>query len=253
MTDETEIPEHIALLWGTRETTRRGPKPTLTVDDITRAAIAVADAEGLAAVSMAKVAGHLGNSTMALYRYVKSKSELLMLMSDAALEPPPVFPDDIGWREGLRLWAHEIIKAVAQHPWYHEIPVSAPPFGPHNLLWFDRGLAMLGETELYEPEKAGVVMGLLTFLRGEYQLRAQLAAGYAENPAAFGRQYHTALSTLLDPSDFPALTKLVASGVFDQESLWAEGEVDTDFDFSLQLYLDGVAAYLERRSGSGNQ
>ncbi|MBE1465257.1 TetR/AcrR family transcriptional regulator [Kibdelosporangium phytohabitans] len=249
MTDQTGVPEHIALLWGKRETPRRGPKPTLTLDDITRAAIAVADADGLAAVSMAKVAAHLGNSTMALYRHVKSKGELLMLMADAALEPPPRFPDDLGWREGLRAWAKAIIGAVAKHPWYHEIPVSAPPFGPHNLMWFDRGLATLAETDLLEPEKAGIVMGLLTFLRGEYQLRAQLSAGYAENPDAFGRQYHTALTALLDPREYPALTKLVASGVFDHDSLWAEGEVDTDFDFSLQLYLDGIAGYLERRSG----
>lgn len=248
MTDETDLPEHIALLWGARETPRRGPKPTLTVEDITRAGIAVADAEGLAAVSMAKVAAHLGNSTMALYRHVKSKGELLMLMGDAALEPPPQFPKGVAWREALGLWAHAIIKAVAKHPWYHEIPVSAPPFGPNNLLWFDRGLATLGDTDLLEPEKAGIVMGLLTFLRGEYQLRAQLSAGFVENPAAFGRQYHTALTQLLDPREFPALTKLVASGVFDEESLWDEGEVDTDFDFSLQLYFDGVAAYIEKRS-----
>ncbi|ONI84442.1 TetR family transcriptional regulator [Actinosynnema sp. ALI-1.44] len=251
MTDETELPDHIALLWGTRETARRGPKRTLTPSEITRAAIAVADTEGLAAVSMAKVAAQLGNSTMALYRYVKSKSELLMLMADAALEPPPPFPEGIGWREGLHLWSHAIMKAVAQHPWYHEIPVSAPPFGPHNLLWYDRGLATLGETDLSEPEKAGIVMGLLTFVRGEYQLRAQLSAGFQENPAAFGRQYHAVLTRLLDPSQYPALTKLVAAGVFDQDSLWAEGDIDTDFDFSLQLYLDGVAAYLERRAGSG--
>lgn len=248
MTDQTEVPEPIALLWGKRETPRRGPKPTLTLDDITRAAIAVADADGLAAVSMAKVAAHLGNSTMALYRHVRSKNELLTLMADAALEAPPRFPADVRWRDGLHRWARAIIKAAAAHPWYHEIPVSTPPVGPHNLLWFDRGLATLARTNLTEPEKAGVVMGLLTFVRGEYQLRAQLSAGFAENPAAFGRQYHAALTKLLDPREYPALTRLVASGVFDQDALWVEGEIDTDFEFSLQLYLDGVAAYLARRA-----
>ncbi|MCE7006288.1 TetR/AcrR family transcriptional regulator [Kibdelosporangium philippinense] len=248
MTDETELPEHIALLWGARETARRGPKPALTVREITMAAMAIADAEGLAAVSMAKVAAHLGNSTMALYRYVKSKRELLMLMGDAALSPPPEFPPDVGWREGLETWAKAIFVAVSSHPWFHEIPISAPPFGPHNLMWFDRGLATLGETELSEPEKAGVVMGLLTLLRGEYALRAQLAAGHKEDPTAFGRQYHNALTQLLDPREFPALTKLVAAGVFDEESLWDEEGIDTDFEFSLHLYLDGVATYLERRA-----
>ncbi|CAM4109625.1 TetR/AcrR family transcriptional regulator [Kibdelosporangium persicum] len=248
MADDTELPEPVALLWGMRETPRRGPKPTLTVEDIIRAAVAVADAEGLAAVSMAKVAAHLGNSTMALYRHVKSKSELIMLMADAALEPPPEFPPGAGWRDGLVHWGHAIMAALAKHPWYTEIPVNAPPFGPHNLMWFDRGLAVLADTGLSEQEKAGIVMGLLTFVRGETQLRISLRAGFEENPAAFSRQYHTVLTRVLDPREFPALTKLVAAGVFDAESLWDEGDQDTEFDFSLQLYLDGVEAHIERRS-----
>src|SRR5688500_19795255 len=120
MTDETGLPPEIALLWGAREAPRRGPKPTLTVDDITRAAIEVADAEGLKAVSMAKVAAHLGNSTMALYRHVKSKRELLLLMADAALEIPPKLPQDGDWRTNLKLWARNVMNAVGDHQWFAE-------------------------------------------------------------------------------------------------------------------------------------
>jgi AcrR family transcriptional regulator len=250
MTDETGLPREIALLWGARETPRRGPKPTLTVDDITRAAIEVADAEGLQAVSMAKVAAHLGNSTMALYRHVKSKRELLMLMADAAVAIPPELPQDDNWRANLKLWAQNVMKAVGEHRWYVEIPVSAPPFGPRNLMWFDSALSTLAHTDLTEPEKAGLVMGLMTYVRGSYRLNMELAAGFRESPASFGRQYHNALTQLVDPRQYPALSKLVASGVFDADSLWedeADG-MDTDFEFGLETYLDGVAAYLERRS-----
>jgi AcrR family transcriptional regulator len=84
--EQPELPADVALMWGLRDVTKRGPKPSLSVEDIVRAAIEIADAEGLAAVSMARVAERLGNSTMALYRHVKSKDELLILMSDAALE-----------------------------------------------------------------------------------------------------------------------------------------------------------------------
>ena len=98
MTDETGLPAEIALLWGLREAPRRGRKPSLTVQDVTRAAIEVADAEGLGAVSMARVAKQLGNSTMALYRYVESKESLLKLMADAALDEPD--PDAVVGRTG---------------------------------------------------------------------------------------------------------------------------------------------------------
>jgi hypothetical protein len=108
----------------------------------------------------------------------------------------------------------------------------------------------LAGTNLTEPEKAGLVMGLMTYVRGSYRLNMELAAGFRENPAAFGRQYHNALTQLVDPRQYPALSKLVASGVFDADSLW-EGEtdgMDADFEFGLETYLDGIAAYLERRS-----
>jgi AcrR family transcriptional regulator len=250
MTDETGLPPEIALLWGARETPRRGPKPTLTVDDITRAAIEIADAEGLQAVSMAKVASHLGNSTMALYRHVKSKRELLFLMADAALAVPPKLPQDGDWRKNMKQWARNVMNAVGEHYWFGEIPVSAPPFGPRNLMWFDSALSTLAQTNLTEPEKAGLVMGLMTYVRGGYRLNMELSAGFKENPAAFGRQYHNALSQLVDPRQYPALSKLIASGIFDEETLW-EGPsdgMDADFEFGLETYLDGIAAYLERRS-----
>ena len=86
------LPASVQLLWGLREPPRRGPKPSFTLGEVVAAAIDVADGEGLAAVSMARVAHQLGSSTMALYRYVASKDELLLLMSDAAVGPPPAFP-----------------------------------------------------------------------------------------------------------------------------------------------------------------
>jgi AcrR family transcriptional regulator len=249
MTDETELAPEIALLWNAQKVTRRGPKPTLTIDDIVNAAVAIADAEGLDAVSMARVAAHLGNSTMALYRHVKSKRDLLMLMSDCAIEEPPEFPADGDWRSNLEHWARSVMSAFGKHTWFATIPVTGPPFGPRNLKWFDRALSALGETALSEPEKTGIVMALMTYVRGGYKLHAELEAGFVENPAAFSRQYHTVLSRLVDPRDYPALSKVIAAGVFDADTLWEESEhgMDSDFDMGLQIFLDGIAVYLDRR------
>jgi AcrR family transcriptional regulator len=240
----SELPADVALMWRMRDASRRGPKPSLTVDDITRAAIEIADAEGLAAVSMARVAERLGNSTMALYRHVKSKDELLVLMSDAALERPEPLPEGVDWRTGLTFWAEGVLVAVRKHRWYSKLPISGPPAGPNNLAWLDSALGALEDTGLPEGAKVGVVMGLMTYVQGEIRLSLDLAAGYADNPAAFS-QYGAILARVVDPRQLPALAKVMDAGVFDTVGSF-EAESDEDFDFGLQLYLDGVAGFIDR-------
>lgn len=245
----SELPDDVALMWRLRDSGRRGPKPSLTIDDITRAAIELADAEGLAAVSMARVAERLGNSTMALYRHVKSKDELLVLMSDAALERPAPLPAGIDWRTGLTFWADGVITAIRKHPWYSKLPISGPPTGPNNLAWFDSALGALEHTGLAEEMKVGVVMGLMTYVQGEIRLTLDLAAGFADNPDAFSR-YGAVLARVVDPRQLPALARVLDAGVFDDTATFDE-ESDEDFDFGLQLYLDGVAGFIERVTQAG--
>ncbi|MFB6723830.1 TetR/AcrR family transcriptional regulator [Kribbella sp. NPDC056345] len=242
-----ELPPDVALMWRLRETPRRGPKPTLSLDDIVRAAIEIADEENdLAAVSMARVAERLGNSTMALYRHVKSKDELLVLMSDAALERPQPLPADVDWRTGLTFWADGVLTAIGKHRWYSKLPISGPPAGPNNLAWFDSALGALAGTGLPEEAKVGIAMGLITYVQGEIRMAMDLAAGFADNPDAF-RRYGATLSRVIDPRQMPALARVLDAGVFDEVGDF-EQESDQDFDFGLQLYLDGVAAFIERVS-----
>src|SRR5215207_6107774 len=89
----------LELLWGARRRPRRGPKPSLSVEQIVSAAVEVADDEGLAALSMQRVAERLGFTTMSLYRYVPGKGELIDLMLDAAFGRPPDPEDEApNWR-----------------------------------------------------------------------------------------------------------------------------------------------------------
>ncbi|MEI8411488.1 MULTISPECIES: TetR/AcrR family transcriptional regulator [unclassified Kribbella] len=242
----SELPADVALMWRLRDGSRRGPKPSLTIEDITRAAIEIADADGLAGVSMARVAERLGNSTMALYRHVKSKDELLVLMTDAALERPEPLPEGVDWRTGLTFWAEGVLVAVRKHRWYSKLPISGPPAGPNNLAWFDSALGALKDTGLPEEAKIGVVMGLMTYVHGEIRLSLDLAAGYADNPDAF-RRYGAILARVVDPRQLPALARVLDAGVFDSVAAFTE-ESDEDFDFGLQLYLDGVAGFIDRMS-----
>ncbi|WP_427889909.1 TetR/AcrR family transcriptional regulator [Kribbella sp. GL6] len=239
-----ELPADVAAMWRLRAAPRRGPKPSLMLDDIVRAAIELADAEDLAAVSMAKVAERLGNSTMALYRHVKSKDELLVMMSDAALERPEPLPEGVDWRTGLTFWADGVLTAIRRHKWYAKLPLSGPPAGPNNLAWFDSALGALKDTGLPEAAKVGVVMGLITFVQGEIRMAFDLAAGYADNPAAF-LQFGSTLRRVADPRVYPAVARTVEAGVFDEVGSFEE-DSEADFDFGLQLYLDGVAAFIER-------
>jgi AcrR family transcriptional regulator len=112
------------LLWGQRSAPKRGPRPTLTLDGITRTAIGIADAEGLAAVTMQRVAQVVGVTKMALYRYVPGKVELVALMTDAALGEPPALTGG-GWRERLDEWGRRMFGRFVAHSWTLETTVGA--------------------------------------------------------------------------------------------------------------------------------
>src|SRR4051812_50159401 len=90
---EPPLPASLEAAWGRRARPTRGPKPALSLERIVEAAVALAQAEGIGAVSMARGAGGLGSSPMSLYRYVAAKDEALALMGDASHGPGPQ-PDE---------------------------------------------------------------------------------------------------------------------------------------------------------------
>src|ERR1700761_6715795 len=113
----SEIPPSIELAWGRRDVGTRGPKRGLTLARIVDAGIEVALSDGVQALSMARVAGELGVGTMSLYRYVSAKDELLTLMVDTALGPPPPPDPQEDWLAGLTRWAEAVRAAYRRHPW----------------------------------------------------------------------------------------------------------------------------------------
>src|SRR6202046_2090148 len=116
--DEAGLPGAVAAAWGGRERPHKGPRPALSLPRIVAAAVRVADAEGLDAVSMGRVAAELGTAPMSLYRHVSAKEELLRLMVDAAWgdSPGPLAPGE-NWRPGLSRWAWALRDAGRRHPW----------------------------------------------------------------------------------------------------------------------------------------
>jgi AcrR family transcriptional regulator len=244
---KADLPRSLDLLWRRAGRRRAAVKQALSLERIVAAAIEVADAEGLAGLSMARVAEKLGCATMSLYRHVPSKEDLQVFMMDAAPgEPPDLAEAEADWRRGLERWAEALRAVYLRHPWALQISGSSPPLEPGQLAWLDRGLATLRATRLHPAEKLSVIMLLLYYVRGEAQLSAARARG-GEPDTAGDREvltrYGRTLAQLIDPGRLPALAEAIASGVFDPSR--GDTGASAHFEFGLARVLDGIAA-LER-------
>jgi AcrR family transcriptional regulator len=229
-----ELPAGLDRLWGRRDRPRRERRGGLTVERIVESAIEIADADGLEAVSMARVAERLGFTAMALYRHVAGKDELLVLMQEAALGPPPPFADGLeGWRPQLERWCTALLAVFNRHPWWLHVPISPPPPTPSQMAWLDYGLRALEDTPLEEGDKAAVMLMLNGLVTWEARLTAELGrhAPGTPDPQAV---YAQVARTLVEEERFPALARAVRAGIFEDQSL------ETDFAFSIATALDGV-------------
>src|SRR5262245_45380964 len=114
------------LLWEQSARPARKPRVGLSLDRIARAGIEIADAEGIDAISMQRVAGELGFTKMSLYRYVASKAELLAVMIDLAVgEPPDLGSVSGGWRARLEEVIRQVTDIWRRHPWLPVVTVGA--------------------------------------------------------------------------------------------------------------------------------
>jgi AcrR family transcriptional regulator len=243
MTDGQPLSPGIAAAWGRRAPAGRGPKPGLTLERIVAAAVAVADAEGLDAVSMNRVAKELKTGAMSLYRYVESKHELLALMIDAAIGEVPPTPAAGGWRPRLERWARATVTAMRAHPWSANAPIAGPPLAPHAVAWFEDALAALADTGLTEDEKPSVILMLSGYVSNHVTVMNQVAESFLRDGDAAMRGYADTLRALTDAERFPALHAILAAGVFDRAD-----PPDAEFEFGLQRILDGIAALIVSRN-----
>jgi AcrR family transcriptional regulator len=236
-----EAGEHarvLALLWERRPQPRRGPRPALSLEAIARAGIEVADADGIPAVTMQRVAAALGFTKMSLYRYVPGKVELVALMVDTALGEP-VSPDSVaaGWRPRLHDWATRMFDRFWRHPWALEATVGARPMGPNEIGWLEQAVAALSGTGLDGGEMLDVAVTLVGHVR---TIAQQGAAVAGETPE---RAMDAAMGALLHGREerFPALVAAL-------DSARRNGSQDQALEFGLNRILDGVELLIATRT-----
>ena len=161
----------IRRLWRHRgtplPTPRRGPRQQLSLDEILVTAIAIADEQGLEAVSTRAVAAAFGKTPMALYPYVGTKADLLDLMQDHACAPPPPADD-------LESWATALFELFLAHPWLAGRSWTRASPGPNERDWLEALLQIL-HTRGVAPEKQAP---MVTMLYATIQTCARTAADH---------------------------------------------------------------------------
>ncbi|MFC0533421.1 TetR/AcrR family transcriptional regulator [Phytohabitans kaempferiae] len=230
------IPDAIELAWRGKAQERPGPKPAFELHDIVDAAVEMADRHGLAEVSLAKVAAVLDCATTALYRYVRSKADLLILMRDRAAAPPDL-PAERGqeWPDRLRVIARELFAAYRAHPWMLDVPSTGPSTTPNELTWGEHILRALDDTTLGPVERLRVVTLVTGYTREQARLATviETAAGQADSPA-----YGAILRAFVTADRYPAFASILTLGALDGPVAYS----DDEFAFGLDRIIDGIAA-----------
>lgn len=235
----------LALLWGVPvDGGRRGPRPGLDVDAVTTAAIALADASGLAAVTMRRLAGELGVAPMTLYTYVPGRAELLDLALDAVYRDA-TRTDTTGrpWRERVAAVAEENRALVLAHPWVAEVATARPVLGPGQMAKYEHELAAFDDTGLDDTDTDAA----LTFVVdvAVAAARAEQAARSATGTdAAWWEANAPLLERVLDPAAYPRAVRVgTAAGTANDSAR----DPDRAWHFGLERLLDGLAGLVAGR------
>jgi AcrR family transcriptional regulator len=124
----------VELLWApSQQPPVRGPRPRISLADVVAAGVAIADTEGMAALSMRKVANRLGVGVMSLYTYVPGRSELVELMIDHVYSEQALPDPERPWQQRIEQWARETWRIYGAHPWLLDYNMARLPVGPHVL------------------------------------------------------------------------------------------------------------------------
>lgn len=236
----------LALLWRTQERTSRKGKPDLSVDRIVRAGIELADADGLKALSMRRVAESLGVGTMSLYTYVPGKGELIDVMVDT-VQVATGRTAAPGWREHLAYVARENLALYRRHPWLLQVAPSRTVLGPQVAAKYDFELGGLEGIGLSDVEMDSVLSLVLGHVQNSARGLTAVAVTEKESGLTDQQWWDAAapfLMKVFDPARYP-LASRVGNAV--GEAHQSAFSPEHSFEFGLGMILDGVAKLVASR------
>ena len=250
----------LALLWRDRRPPARRGRTELDVDRIVAAALAIADADGLGALSMRRVADRLGAGVMSLYTYVPGKAELIDLMFDAVCDAAcddaecdsgdPGDPGDAGWRGRLERIARDQWALYHRHPWLVHLAFNRPVLGPNAMARYERELRAvegIGLTDLEMDSVISLVAGHVEgAARRSIEIRqAQRRTGMTDQQ--WWSAHSPLLAELVDSGRFPTAARVGAAAGRAHGSAYDPGYA---FEFGLQRVLDGIEMLVQGRHGT---
>jgi AcrR family transcriptional regulator len=221
----------IELLWGVPSRPRRGPRPSLSIAAIADATVRIADADGLDAVSMQRVADAFGVTKMALYRYVSGKAQLLAVTIEAAVGDPPVLRGT-GWRARIEEWAGLLRENWLRRPWLPRATVGDRVMGPREVAWIECPVEVLAEAGLTGPQQMDAVLLLCAHVRNT--LTGTVSGTQPWTPGRGSGSLHEQLARR--NADYAAVLAATRSGRSE----------DNGWRFGLELILDGLEVQVAR-------
>jgi len=229
------------LVWARPERPPRGRARGLRREQIVRAAIAIADRDGLDALTMRRVAERLGAGTMSLYWHVRNKDELIELMRDEVVGEQTLKAASGDWRSDLATFARDVRQTFLRHPWLASLLGGRPPLGPNSLRQDELSMAIVSGLEVDEQTRTAIPSAVYFFVVG-YVLR-EVAEREVQRHTGVTREEWRAsvapyIERVLATGEYPNLQRVVGGG----------GDLDSDaaFEFILGFLLDGIAARLRR-------
>jgi AcrR family transcriptional regulator len=246
--DAVRLPPALEILWGRRSPGSRGPRAELDVDRIVSVAVDIANADGLGAVSMARVARDLGFTTMSLYRHVANKDELLQLMWNASARDIHDFElEGDTWRERLMSWAVVQRRVIEENIWIVQLPMATPPMSPTSLAWVELGLEAMAELDVPDYAKIRAI-GLISqhaLIDARMAFDERRGKALAEE-SGVETDYGALVRELADPEIYPHLTRIALG---DPPADFAADDPQAEYAFDVTIILDGLEA-LAARSGT---
>jgi AcrR family transcriptional regulator len=222
-----------------------------TRDQIAKAALAIADAEGFDAVSMRRVASELGAGTMTLYHYVRNKDELIDLMDDAMMAEVIVPDDELpsNWREALAEIARRSRGAWERHKWAKDQPPGVT-IGPNGMRHFEQSLEAVADTDLGWLDKVEIINMVDDYVVGYILGQGEVGASTEELREKWVEPMGRYLDVQLATGDFPnvqAMTDELGGTRAAIDSFVETIGDDRHFERGLGRLLDGIEKYVESK------